>query len=156
MNRIEIQVFSTPAPQGSKRHVGGGRMIESSKKVAPWRQDVAAAARAAMERLGNPTPMDGPLVARIVFTPRKPASAPKTRQTFPDRTPDLSKLLRSTEDALVTAGVIADDARIVGYTRLWKCFPGEDDESLPSPGVRIVIERLVAEQPVDLQLKAAA
>ena len=30
----------TPAPQGSKRHVGNGRMVESSAKVKPWREAV--------------------------------------------------------------------------------------------------------------------
>ena len=30
---IEIKVIGLPAPQGSKRHVGHGVMIESSKKV---------------------------------------------------------------------------------------------------------------------------
>ena len=29
-----------PAAQGSKRHVGNGVMIESSKRVKPWRTDV--------------------------------------------------------------------------------------------------------------------
>lgn len=34
-------VFGLPAPQGSKRHVGEGRMVESSKRVKPWRRQVA-------------------------------------------------------------------------------------------------------------------
>ena len=38
-------VFGLPAPQGSKRHVGEGRMVESSKRVKPWRRQVAAAYR---------------------------------------------------------------------------------------------------------------
>ena len=36
----------SPAPQGSKRHVGGGRMIESSAKVKPWREAVRSEALA--------------------------------------------------------------------------------------------------------------
>lgn len=48
---IAFDVYGEPAPQGSKRHVGGGRMIESSAKVKPWRQDVVAAAREAMADL---------------------------------------------------------------------------------------------------------
>ena len=43
---ITFHVSGTPAPQGSKRHVGGGRMIESSKKVEPWREAVARVASA--------------------------------------------------------------------------------------------------------------
>ena len=35
---IEIKVIGLPAPQGSKRHVGHGVMIESSNNVKPWRE----------------------------------------------------------------------------------------------------------------------
>lgn len=138
-----ITVYGTPAPQGSKRfvgvHAGRGVMVESSKKVKPWRQDVVAAAK---EALGGATALDGNLLVRMVFTLPKPSSAPKKRRTWPNKKPDVSKLARSTEDALVTAGVIADDARIVEYARLAKVFPGEDIESLTSPGVRIWITTL--------------
>ena len=44
MNEIFIPVIGIPAPQGSKRHVGNGIMIENSKRVKPWRQDVKEAA----------------------------------------------------------------------------------------------------------------
>ena len=44
MDKIFIPVRGLPAPQGSKRHIGHGIMIENSKKVKPWRQDVRAAA----------------------------------------------------------------------------------------------------------------
>lgn len=135
-----IIVFGEPAPQGSKRHVGNGVMIESSKKVAPWRQDVVAAAKEAMEGFAT---FDGPLVVKMVFTLHKPASAPKKRRTWPDRKPDLDKLVRSTSDALVTAGAIRDDARIVEFTRLAKVFPGGDTDALSSPGVLIEIHPLV-------------
>lgn len=132
----EIIAYGMPAPQGSKRHVGRGVMIESSKKVRPWRQDVKYAALALCERM---PPLDGPLRVRMVFTLPKPKSAPKRRRTYPDRTPDLSKLARSTEDALTDAGFWADDARVVEYVRLAKVFPGEDPEALDRPGVRITV-----------------
>lgn len=131
---IEITVYGSPAPQGSKRHVGGGVMIESSKKVAPWRQDVKAAA----ELVRPVTPLDCPLVLEVTFTLPKPASAPKRRRTFPMRTPDLSKLIRSTEDALTNAGIWKDDARVV-TTIASKVYPGEHPLSLSSPGARIRI-----------------
>ena len=133
---IEIVVYGTPAPQGSKRHVGNGVMIESSKAVKPWREAVKAAAVDTM--VGRET-LDGPLVARMVFTMRKPASAPRKRTTWPDRTPDVSKLVRSTEDALTESGVWADDARVVEYSRVAKVFPGEDPEALHIPGARITV-----------------
>jgi len=140
---IMLTVYGQPAPQGSKRFVGikGGRgmMIESSKKVRPWRQDVKRAAEEARESVGA-LPPDTPLSVRMVFTVPKPASAPKRRRIWPSKKPDVSKLCRSTEDALVDAGLIADDSRIVEYTRLAKVFPGEDPDALEVPGVRIWIE----------------
>jgi len=140
---VRIVVYGSPAPQGSKKFVGmkGGRgvMVESSKRVKPWRQDVKAAAEAARD---GSAPMDGPLVLRMVFTLPKPSSAPKRRRTYAMRKPDLSKLARSTEDALTDAGVIADDARIVEYERLAKVFPGEDPEALEAPGARIELRFL--------------
>jgi Holliday junction resolvase RusA-like endonuclease len=144
--RVFLVVYGMPGPQGSKsfkgisRQTGRGVMVESSKKVRPWRQDVQGVAEAV--HAGAP-PLDGPLVARMVFTLPKPASAPKTRRTYAMRKPDLSKLVRSTEDALTDAGVIADDARIVEFSRVAKVFPNEDPEALDAPGARIEIARLM-------------
>lgn len=147
---IEIIVYGCPAPQGSKKFVGTtkegrGLLVESSKKVKPWRQDVKAAAL--QFRCDHPMPfsLDGPLEVQMVFTLPKPDSAPKKRRTWPDRKPDVSKLARSTEDALTDAGLWADDARVVAYTLLAKVFPDEHPMALSSPGVRIRVRR--ADQP---------
>lgn len=139
-----IIVYGRPAPQGSKKFVGRaangrGILVESSKHLPTWREDVR---QTALRCVDGAPPLDGPLVARMVFTVAKPASAPKRRRTFPSTRPDVSKLCRSTEDALTDAGVIADDARIVGYERLWKTYPNEDPEALAAPGVRIEIKPL--------------
>lgn len=125
--------FGQPAPQGSKRHVGHGVMVESSKKVRPWREAVKAAGWQAGPCL------DGPLAVLMVFTVPRPASAPK-RVTVPDRMPDLSKLARATEDAITDIGLWADDARVAEYTRLAKVFPAgsvphPDPLALAVPGV---------------------
>lgn len=141
---IVIIAYGQPAPQGSKRHLGNGIMVESSKKVRPWRQDVKAAAELVR---GTRAPMDCPIVVRMVFTMPKPVSAPKRRRTWPCRTPDLSKLIRSTEDALTDAGIWRDDARVVDYQRAAKVYPGEDPEALDAPGVRIVVQPIEGESP---------
>lgn len=143
---MTITVRGCPAPQGSKKFVGvtkagRGLMVESSAKVKPWRQDVKAAGEAAMQ---GRAPLDGPLRVSMTFTLPKPASAPKTRRSWPMRKPDLSKLVRSTEDALTDAGVIADDARIVRCTAS-KVFPGEGEDALQAPGCVVRIE-VVTEQ----------
>lgn len=144
-----------PAPQGSKRHVGRGRLLEQSKRVAPWRDAVHQAARAAMltrhvlEYGGRPAPgadpasLDGPLSLEVVFTVRKPASAPKRRVTWPTTrdSGDIDKLLRSTFDALTTGGAIADDSRVVEVVAR-KVFPGEGLDALDAPGAVIRVWRL--------------
>jgi len=146
MSKVVIVVRGNPAPQGSKKFVGlsksgRGIMTEMSKKVRPWRQDVKAAALAVR---GETAPIDEPVRVRMVFTMPKPSSAPKRKRTYPCRMPDLSKLARSTEDALTEAGIWRDDARVVQYDRLAKVYPGEDPESLDTPGVRIEVELLEA------------
>jgi Holliday junction resolvase RusA-like endonuclease len=105
-------------------------MVEMSKRVKPWREAVVWAAREAGAKI------NGPVVAEIVFTWPKPKSAPKKRRTWPDRTPDLDKLLRSTFDGLTTSGVIEDDARIVHVTAS-KVFPNEAADALDVPGAVI-------------------
>lgn len=138
---VSFVAYGTPAPQGSKKAVGrakSGRtiLVESSAKVKPWRQDVKAAAEKVRDTVGEI--MDGPLAVSMTFTLIKPSSAPKRRQTWPDRMPDLSKLIRSTEDAITDAGLWADDARIVECTAA-KRYPGEGRDALNRPGVVVVI-----------------
>lgn len=137
---IRIVVLGSPAPQGSKSYKGQSKaghaiMVESSKKVRPWRQDVKAEAERVM---ASRRPLDGPLVAVMTFTLPKPTSAPKTRRTWPCRKPDASKLLRSTEDALTDAGVWADDARAVTVVA-HKRYPNEGENALHAPGVVIEV-----------------
>lgn len=141
---ISIVVHGLPGPQGSKKLVGRdskgrGILVESSKKVKPWRESVKERCRMLVES-GLAT-IDEPVWVRMVFTMPKPKSAPKTRRTYPSSRPDLSKLERSTEDAIVDSGLLREDSRIVEYLRAAKVFPGEDAESLPVPGVRIEIWR---------------
>lgn len=135
---IQITVFGTPAPQGSKRFMGvkGGKgiMVESSSRVKPWREAVISAA---IEAMGGPAlGLHGPIRAEMVFTLNKPRSAPKIRRTWPDRKPDLSKLVRSTEDALSDAGAWDDDARVVKCISS-KVYPNEGKDSLAVPGAVI-------------------
>ena len=135
---VEFCVYGIPGPQGSKRHVGGGRMIESSAKVKPWREAVKWAAREAMTATGI-SMLDGPLRLTVVYTLPKPAGAPKRRRTYPDKKPDGSKLQRSTEDALTDAGLWRDDARVVEWIGV-KAYPGEHPDALHAPGARIRVE----------------
>lgn len=125
-----------PAPQGSKnafrnRHTGRIQQVESSKKVAPWRSDVRDAA---LEAIGESwVLLDGPLEVAMTFSFRRPKGHFRTGRNAhlfssratarPQSVPDLSKLTRSTEDALNEV-VWTDDARVVGYRRLGKWWAG--------------------------------
>lgn len=141
-----FHVYGDPAPQGSKRHVGKGVMVESSKKVKPWRIAVTDAAMQIRRDL-----LDEPLVADMVFTFLRPRAHYRTgrnahllRDNAPARPmgkPDVSKLIRSTEDAL--SGVLyRDDSRITEYGRLLKVYAGEDTDALDVPGAVIRIHTL--------------
>lgn len=114
---MTLTIVGLPAPQGSKRHVGGGRMVEMSKNVAPWREAVAAAARLEMVATGMAEPLDGALSLSASFRLPMPTSRPKrvreAGRQWRTSTPDLDKLLRSTLDGLVMGGLIVDDARVV-------------------------------------------
>lgn len=140
-----ITVYGEPAPQGSKRALNKGNatgravtIVDSSPKLAPWRSDVIYFTRAEIDKWGF-TAIDGPIVARMVFSFRRPKTVKYTKRPFPSVYPDLSKLARSTEDALKAAGAIQDDALIVEYTRLAKVYCNEDPEALEIPGCFIVL-----------------
>lgn len=111
MNRtVELTIPGTPATQGSKRHVGGGRLIEMDKRLPAWRATVNLIAR---RELGHGfDPLDGPLSVQAVFYLPKP-KRPKFQQ--PATPGDLDKYQRALGDALTLAGVIVDDARIVHW-----------------------------------------
>jgi Holliday junction resolvase RusA-like endonuclease len=134
---IEIVVYGIPATQGSKSFKGLSKaghaiMVESSsKKLKPWRLAVSWAASEQRKTI------KGPIIVEMVFTLPKPKSAPKRRKTWPDRTPDLSKLARSAEDSLSDAGIWEDDARVIEYRLLAKRYPNEGVDALDRPGVVI-------------------
>jgi crossover junction endodeoxyribonuclease RusA len=131
---IRFEVQGHPAPQGSKRHVGNDRMVEQSKAVAPWRQDVKHAAQLAM--VGERPYLAGPVAMSVVFALPKPASAPKRKRTWPARRPDLDKLLRSTLDAL-TGVVFADDGQVISV-HARKAYVNEGTY-LVTPGATLLI-----------------
>lgn len=160
---VTIVVHGQPAPQGSKRaiiHKSSGKavMMESSAtRLRPWRADVKAAAEAVIGcRCGEDCgalmpglPLDGAVGVSTVFSFRRPRSHWRTGRNAhllrdgapprPHHKPDLSHLMRSTEDALTDAGLWVDDARIVEYGRLAKVWVGEDPQALDVPGARIVV-----------------
>ena len=106
---LRFTVYGDPAAQGSKRHVGNGRLIEQSKRVAPWREAVAWSARGVLP--ADWRPLDEPVILIADFRSRRPARA--RRLTWNAHRPDLDKQLRAICDALVPS-VLGDDARVGG------------------------------------------
>jgi len=162
VDEVEFTVYGTPAPQGSKQpyaiykgkagakvFTGKIALVEMSKRVKPWRAEVAAAARA----LGIREPLDGPLVACMVFTIARPKSHYRTGKfahllrdaapVAPATTPDFSKLVRATEDAM-TGIVWKDDALVVRYEASGKVYAGSAEvDALDRPGAVIRVRPFV-------------
>lgn len=122
------------APQGSKRHVGGGRMIESSKAVGPWRERVALAAH----RHGYEV-LTGPVRVDLEFIRPRPVSTPKRSTPPAIKKPDLDKLTRAILDAL-TGIAYADDAQVTELHSIKRLAElGEAPGFTETPGVWITV-----------------
>lgn len=126
---VTILVHGIPAPQGSKRAVrnqstGRIALVEMSKAVVPWRQDVALAALAVVNEVDG-WPYDGPVRLELEFWLPRPKGHYRTGRyadqlrleapAWPAGRPDVDKLARSTLDAL-TGVVVDDDAQCVSLT----------------------------------------
>lgn len=105
---LTVWVPGRPAPQGSKRYVGNGVSIESSKHVKPWRADI----RAAMLDAHTGDPMTGPVTVLIEFVMPRPAATPKRATPPAIKRPDIDKLTRAVLDAIGSAGVWFDDSQV--------------------------------------------
>lgn len=151
-SELVVVVRGTPAPQGSKRHVGGGRMVEQSPHLATWRAVVsqyAAAARYTSPEWPSADELKGrPLALHAVFTLARPAGHWRTgrfshllRDSAPQQPgsrPDLDKLLRAVMDGLTDAGAIWDDSQVVSITAD-KSYPGGHIDALDSPGAVLTL-----------------
>lgn len=124
---FRITVHGTPAPQGSKRHVGHGVMVESSKRLPAWRTLVTDTAWAARD--GAPS-IFGAVRLVVTFGFRRPKSHYRRDGSLMPAAPpfptgrnigDLSKHIRAIEDALTDAGVWRDDSQVVSIEayKLW-------------------------------------
>lgn len=145
---LEFLVHGVPAPQGSKRHMGNGVMVEMSRKVKPWRADVRQAAEDVLEGNDYWDPTVRLVAVDLEFTLARPRSHFRTgahaHELRPDAPrwvttrPDLDKLQRSTLDALTSAGVFPDDC-VVAQLSARKLYPIATGEH---PGCRIRVYAL--------------
>lgn len=126
MTSISFTVYRKAEPQGSKRaFVVPGKngkkaravVVDNNKVVMrSYRTDVRNEAMIAMQAAGIAQPMAGkqvPVEVTMTFTFLQPPSAKK--RLYPSVAPDLSKIIRSTEDALIGT-VYSDDSQVVKLT----------------------------------------
>lgn len=140
MSPLHVHIPGVPRPQGSKRHVGHGVMVESSKHLRPWRADAVAAIQAAMAEQGWDTSAAAVDVTVTWHFPRPKShygtgrNAATVKPSAPELhavKPDADKLLRALLDALTEAGAVRDDARIA--TGTWtKAYDAQ-------PATRVVV-----------------
>jgi len=120
-----IHVLGKPAPQGSKVSTKYGGMLEASKFVAPWRNQVVSAC--VEQRINEGKIITCPVKIEIDFTFYRPKShygtgkneklKKLTAPRFPTKknTGDIDKLCRSTLDGLSisSGGVLLEDDSLV-------------------------------------------
>ena len=137
---IRFFVPGTPATQGSKRHVGGGRMVDSCKTLKPWRMTVGATCLAEMNRQRRgPIARGVPVVVEACFILQRPAghfgkrgllpSAP----AWPTVKPDLDKTKRAIGDALSKIAYHDDSQVVRSYEQKRYATEGE------TPGVLVIV-----------------
>lgn len=140
MTAVEFFVPGTPVPQGSKRHVGNGVLIESARGLKDWRRAITDAAwsHAGLE------PWTGPVSVGLTFyvarpkghhvagDPSRPVKA--NAPDVPTTKPDLDKLVRAVLDAMTDAGVWRDDSQVV-WLQARKAYAGFGHTT---PGVAVL------------------
>lgn len=141
---LTFDVQGIPAPKGSLRHVGGGRLVEQVKASRPWMTKVRAAALAAAADCGWTHDGQGVRVTLELVVPR-----PKSvRRPMPVKRSagDLDKHCRSVLDALTAdarhglLGVLTDDSAVVDLVASKRYPSGER----PFIGAVIRIEEVPA------------
>lgn len=135
--KVSFFVPGIPRPQGSKDHVGGGRLVESSKGLTEWRWRVGLAANQARNAGAGGALISGPVRATVVFVFPRPkilGSSPTPPMTS---APDLDKLVRGVLDAL-TGTLIVDDRFVTSLGDTAKRYA----EPAEQPGAEITVEQL--------------
>jgi crossover junction endodeoxyribonuclease RusA len=129
---IVVFVAGRPAPQGSKKPVGRGISMESSKYLPAWRRAVVKAMK------DDGRKIHGPVYIECWFVLRRPKVVKDEMTGLGKNVGDGDKLTRAVWDALTIAETIDDDSRALewyGSKRIAE--PGEQT------GVLIVIRPYV-------------
>jgi crossover junction endodeoxyribonuclease RusA len=120
-DRASFIVYSRAAPQGSKRHLGNGIMVEASKRVKPFRTDVQGVA---LEAIPTDWELGADFHLTVDFHFLRPKSHLTSKGALTKSAPlyptgrqigDTDKLIRSVCDAL-TGIAYYDDSQVVDIT----------------------------------------
>lgn len=137
---LYFSAFGIPKPQGSKRHVGNGVLIEASD-VKPWRKTIADAVFRAWVATNDERPFTEPVVVYATFYLPRPKSV---KRWLPSVPPDLDKLCRALGDALsIDSQALADDSLIVRW-KVSKVYADQHDA-----GVRVAVKLATREEMAD-------
>ena len=145
---LNLFVPGIPAPQGSKRHVGRGILVESCAALKPWRQAVTYHALEGMRQKGLQAIIVGPVRVDCTFVFARPrshyrangelkANAPRWHTTRPDR----DKLERAVLDSLT--GICYRDDSQACWGTIQKIYTRE---GFTEPGSHIYVARLEEEK----------
>lgn len=99
---IAFVVFGAPASQGSKKHVGRGRMVEADPGLGPWRDAIREQAKIAVLEKGSDWKgaIEEPVLIEVVFSFPHTAASLKRGDIYYRNAPDLDKLQRAVGDAI--------------------------------------------------------
>lgn len=134
-----VTVPGVAAPKGSKRHVGGGRMVDP-ENTRHWQELVAMTV---FERLPDGwVRLRRAAAVNLTFRFARPKAHYRPNGDISARylhvehtkRPDIDKLSRTILDALTTAGVWADDSQVYAMSAR-KTYAGPGD----TPGVSILV-----------------
>ena len=128
------------APQGSKKHVGRGIMVETCKRLKSWRKEVSLMAKLIVDEI-----IEEPVEVEVVFWFKRPLKhyLPNgmLRQSAPvyitnKNKGDLDKHCRALLDSL-TKSAFADDSQVVSLHAVKKYCETESQT-----GANIIIKTL--------------
>jgi Holliday junction resolvase RusA-like endonuclease len=144
-------IYRGSVKKGTREFTGRVSVRESSADVKVWRYYVKQAAEQAKSEAGMRMPFDGPLSLTVTFYQFRPKKHFRTGKfshvlrddapIAPATVPDLSKLIRATEDAITDAGVWIDDKNVVRLVAD-KAYVRDDVDS-PRPGAVIVVRKIL-------------
>ena len=139
MPTLRINVLGKPAPKGSMKSYGRGRMVNALPTTKPWGDAIIVEAARARDLAGWEMLL-GPVSVHCVAIVPRPKSVtrefPITRSSG-----DNDKLARNLMDALVSAGIMHDDSQVIDQ-RMLKLYPAPGHSQ---PGMFITVSEYVAD-----------